>query len=101
MTGNVIYFCFRFVANNFLCCIISGKSCGEPPIPENGAIFSGSFLTGDQVTYICDEGYVFADIRHNSRICRADMTWSGVTPTCISKCIMHFIPLNSCLSVSY
>ena len=61
-------------------CWLSGKSCGSPGEIE-GAVMVGSYLYGDEVTYICRQNYIMAEGNDTLR-CQEDQTWSGVRPRC-------------------
>ena len=63
--------------------VITGRSCGTPGEIE-GATMVGSYLYGDEVTYICRHNYIMAEGNDTLR-CQEDQTWSGVRPKCIKN----------------
>ena len=63
--------------------IVTGKSCGSPGEIE-GATMVGSYLFGDEVTYICRQNYIMAEGNDTLR-CQEDQTWSGVRPRCLRR----------------
>ena len=68
---------------NILCTWIiidTEKSCGSPGEIE-GATMVGSYLYGDEVTYICRHNYIMAEGNDTLR-CQEDQTWSGARPRC-------------------
>ena len=79
---------WRILFSISTCCmekiiIVTGKSCGSPGEIE-GATMVGSYLYGDEVTYICRHNYIMAEGNDTLR-CQEDQTWSGVRPRCVRE----------------
>ncbi|XP_052789472.1 protein lev-9-like isoform X4 [Mya arenaria] len=56
------------------------KSCGYPGEIDKGHRIGFVFTFPNKVTYQCMEGYTLQG--ENYKMCQADGTWSGKTPTC-------------------
>ncbi|XP_052811571.1 neurogenic locus notch homolog protein 1-like [Mya arenaria] len=70
------------------------KSCGSLSAPTNGAVdLTDGVLYEDVATFSCNSGFsLTGDV---TRICQADTTWSGASPTCsIDDCGPLTNPLN-------
>ncbi|OXB54309.1 hypothetical protein ASZ78_008305 [Callipepla squamata] len=55
-------------------------SCSPPPVLENGQVAGEEYTFQKRIEYSCNEGFVLDGDR--SRVCLANMSWSGVTPVC-------------------
>ena len=79
------YFILKIIANVFIKYLTLGirqSDCGAPGYPHHGNISS---VSGDQVKYRCDNGYVM--IGNISRHCSVeDNKWSGHVPLCSKSC---------------
>ena len=75
--------CIFLICYYFYLIFFTGKSCGSPGEIE-GATMVGSYLYGDEVTYICRQNYIMAEGNDTLR-CQEDQTWSGVRPRCVRR----------------
>ncbi|KAG8456187.1 hypothetical protein GDO86_002111 [Hymenochirus boettgeri] len=57
-------------------------SCGWIGPPANGKKVGSSYLTGSEVTFSCNKGYIL--IGPSSRACQMDGTWSGHLSQCVA-----------------
>ncbi|KAM8868852.1 CUB and sushi domain-containing protein 3-like isoform 1-T1 [Spinachia spinachia] len=58
-------------------------SCGEPGIPANGLRFGEEITVGQNVTFMCQLGYVMTGADSSvTRTCTNNGTWSGTMPAC-------------------
>uniref|UniRef100_A0A1A8B6K6 CUB and Sushi multiple domains 3 n=1 Tax=Nothobranchius furzeri TaxID=105023 RepID=A0A1A8B6K6_NOTFU len=58
-------------------------TCGDPGIPANGLRFGDDVTVGQNVTFMCQPGYVMIGGESTiSRTCTNNGTWSGVMPAC-------------------
>jgi len=58
-------------------------TCGDPGIPANGLRFGEEFTVGQNVTYMCQPGYVMiGEDSADARTCTSNGTWSGTMPAC-------------------
>ncbi|XP_037533201.1 CUB and sushi domain-containing protein 3 [Nematolebias whitei] len=58
-------------------------TCGEPGIPANGLRFGDDITVGQNVTFMCQPGYVMVGGESIvSRTCTNNGTWSGAMPMC-------------------
>lgn len=56
--------------------------CPDPLPPVHGYVnVSEGRTVGDKVTYSCNTGYRLVGV--DSRVCRADTTWSSNDPECL------------------
>ncbi|MGC4118128.1 MAG: hypothetical protein QM765_26975 [Myxococcales bacterium] len=62
--------------------------------PANGSVSQSHGVTGDVATYTCDSSFVLSG--SSTRLCQADGTWSGTTPTCVS--VQSGCSPNPCLN---
>ena len=61
------------------------KECPVPAPLHDGQIGGANFSIGQQLTYICDEGFYLSKDVPNVRTCMMDQHWSTEAPTCIRK----------------
>ena len=61
--------------------------CPALPDPTNGVV-SHDMDVGDLANYSCNDGYYLNGIE--IRMCMADGTWSGNTPTC-QRMLSHIV----------
>ncbi|CAH1243596.1 CR1 [Branchiostoma lanceolatum] len=54
--------------------------CGKPQSIPDGLLVGEDFSYGKTVTFKCNSGFELDG--HDSRICQANKTWSGLSPTC-------------------
>ena len=59
--------------------------CGKLPAPGNGKVMVYGTTKGSLAEYSCTPGYDLTGDRE--RVCQANGQWSGVAPTCVSKCL--------------
>ncbi|GAU99333.1 hypothetical protein RvY_10353-2 [Ramazzottius varieornatus] len=59
------------------------KECPVPAPLLNGRIGGSNFSIGQQLTYVCDEGFYLSNEVPNVRTCLMDQHWSTEAPTCI------------------
>uniref|UniRef100_A0A3Q3KHT9 CUB and Sushi multiple domains 3a n=1 Tax=Monopterus albus TaxID=43700 RepID=A0A3Q3KHT9_MONAL len=58
-------------------------TCGDPGIPANGLRFGDDITVGQNVTFMCQPGYVIIGGDSTvTRTCTNNGTWSGTTPAC-------------------
>ncbi|XP_068615523.1 sushi domain-containing protein 2-like [Brachionichthys hirsutus] len=57
-------------------------SCGWLPTPRNGKKNGTHYLEGNTVGFACNEGHILYGSKE--RVCRADGTWTGEQPCCIT-----------------
>uniref|UniRef100_A0AAQ4NQP8 CUB and Sushi multiple domains 3a n=1 Tax=Gasterosteus aculeatus aculeatus TaxID=481459 RepID=A0AAQ4NQP8_GASAC len=58
-------------------------TCGEPGIPANGLRFGEEITVGQNVTFMCQLGYVMTGADSAvTRTCTNNGTWSGTMPAC-------------------
>lgn len=75
-------------------------TCGDPGIPANGLRFGDDITVGQNVTFMCQPGYVMIGGDNNvTRTCTNNGTWSGTMPACQGKCHpqMHTLT-HACLT---
>uniref|UniRef100_A0A671XBF2 CUB and Sushi multiple domains 3 n=1 Tax=Sparus aurata TaxID=8175 RepID=A0A671XBF2_SPAAU len=83
-----------------LCDFIYLITCGDPGIPANGLRFGDDITVGQNVTFMCQPGYVMIGGDNNvTRTCTNNGTWSGTMPACQGKCHpqMHTLT-HACLT---
>lgn len=79
-----------FAENVNLCYLpsLTDVTCPELEVGENMVVVSDNGLQGwgHKVVYQCSSGYSLSDnSAKNTRTCQKNGTWSGTTPTCLSK----------------
>ncbi|WAR08623.1 SVEP1-like protein [Mya arenaria] len=94
LTGDVTRTCIETGqwSNTNPTCVIN--ACGSLSAPTNGAVdLTDGVLYEDVATFSCNSGFsLTGDV---TRICQADTTWSGASPTCsIDDCGPLTNPLN-------
>ncbi|MBN3314648.1 CSMD3 protein, partial [Atractosteus spatula] len=57
-------------------------NCGDPGIPANGLRYGEDFTIGQNITFICQPGYIMEPLSSMTRTCTKNGTWSGVMPIC-------------------
>uniref|UniRef100_A0A668AKV0 CUB and Sushi multiple domains 3 n=1 Tax=Myripristis murdjan TaxID=586833 RepID=A0A668AKV0_9TELE len=58
-------------------------TCGDPGIPANGLRFGDDITVGQNVTFLCQPGYVMIGGDSSvTRTCTSNGTWSGTMPAC-------------------
>uniref|UniRef100_A0A8D3CAD4 CUB and Sushi multiple domains 3a n=1 Tax=Scophthalmus maximus TaxID=52904 RepID=A0A8D3CAD4_SCOMX len=58
-------------------------TCGDPGIPANGLRFGDDITVGQNVTFVCQPGYVMTEGDSTvTRTCTNNGTWSGTMPAC-------------------
>uniref|UniRef100_A0A3B4YTZ3 Sushi domain-containing protein n=1 Tax=Stegastes partitus TaxID=144197 RepID=A0A3B4YTZ3_9TELE len=58
-------------------------TCGDPGIPANGLRFGDDVTVGQNVTFMCQPGYVMiGGDTAVTRTCTTNGTWSGTMPAC-------------------
>uniref|UniRef100_A0A7N6FBD4 CUB and Sushi multiple domains 3a n=1 Tax=Anabas testudineus TaxID=64144 RepID=A0A7N6FBD4_ANATE len=58
-------------------------TCGDPGIPANGLRFGDDITVGQNVTFLCQPGYVMVGGDNSVTItCANNGTWSGTVPAC-------------------
>ncbi|KAM7420375.1 hypothetical protein PAMA_014883 [Pampus argenteus] len=58
-------------------------TCGDPGIPANGLRFGDDIMVGQNVTFMCQPGYVMIGVDNVvTRTCTNNGTWSGTMPAC-------------------
>lgn len=81
---------------SFLCLTVI--TCGDPGIPANGLRIGDDITVGQNVTFMCQLGYVMTGGDNTvTRTCTNNGTWSGTMPACQGKynpemamhCIAH------------
>ncbi|KAJ1059271.1 hypothetical protein K5549_008072 [Capra hircus] len=55
--------------------------CGSPPSSANGQVKGEEYTFQKEVQYTCNTGFLLEGA--SSRVCLADGSWSGNTPTCV------------------
>ncbi|KAF6127568.1 sushi, von Willebrand factor type A, EGF and pentraxin domain containing 1 [Phyllostomus discolor] len=55
--------------------------CGAPPVSANGRVRGDEHTFQKEVEYACDAGFLLEGA--GSRVCLANGSWSGTTPTCV------------------
>lgn len=61
-------------------------TCGDPGIPANGLRFGDDITVGQNVTFLCQPGYVMIGGDSSvTRTCTSNGTWSGTMPACQGK----------------
>ncbi|XP_052500473.1 sushi, von Willebrand factor type A, EGF and pentraxin domain-containing protein 1 [Budorcas taxicolor] len=55
--------------------------CGSPPSSANGKVKGEEYTFQKEVQYTCNTGFLLEGA--SSRVCLADGSWSGNTPTCV------------------
>lgn len=61
-------------------------TCGDPGIPANGLRFGDDITVGQNVTFLCQPGYVMVGGDNSVTItCTNNGTWSGTVPACQGK----------------
>ncbi|KAF4019587.1 hypothetical protein G4228_011363 [Cervus hanglu yarkandensis] len=55
--------------------------CGSPPSSANGQVTGEEYTFQKEVEYTCNTGFLLEGA--SSRVCLADGSWSGNTPTCV------------------
>jgi formylglycine-generating enzyme required for sulfatase activity len=80
-TGEVLQPCIEFEQ-----CIAGAcerVDCPLPPVVENAAAFSGTFLAGDTVEYTCEEGF---ELQGEPTLqCGRDGTWPAPETVCVER----------------
>ena len=71
----------------FVLLLTASSGCGDPGTPVNGSRFGEDFGVGMKVMYACNTGFFIEGSR--TRVCQANLTWSGIMPTCLSKWNTH------------
>ncbi|KAG9345033.1 hypothetical protein JZ751_009574 [Albula glossodonta] len=61
------------------CTIIN---CGDPGTPAKGLRYGDDFTVGQNITFLCQPGYIMDPNDSATRTCTLNGTWSGYTPTC-------------------
>lgn len=62
-------------------------TCGDPGIPANGLRFGDDITVSQNVTFMCQPGYVMiGGDSAVTRTCTNNGTWSGTMPACQGKC---------------
>ncbi|KAK7887169.1 hypothetical protein WMY93_026790 [Mugilogobius chulae] len=58
-------------------------TCGDPGIPANGLRLGDDFTVGQNVTFLCQPGFVMIAADFGlTRTCTNNSTWSGAIPAC-------------------
>ncbi|XP_061076047.1 LOW QUALITY PROTEIN: CUB and sushi domain-containing protein 3-like [Conger conger] len=57
-------------------------SCGDPGAPAKGLRYGDDFSVGQNVTFLCQPGFIMEPADSASYTCTLNGTWSGVTPAC-------------------
>lgn len=67
-------------------------NCGSLPAPTNGSVAASITTYGATAQFSCNAGYSLSST--TNRTCQASGTWSGASPTCVSRCPtgMVFVP---------
>ncbi|KAF3840049.1 hypothetical protein F7725_018766 [Dissostichus mawsoni] len=79
-------------------------TCGDPGIPANGLRFGEEFTVGQNVTYMCQPGYVMiGEDSTDARTCTSNGTWMVTCPTPppIANSLLEGSVLEWGTSVSY
>lgn len=70
-------------------------TCGDPGVPANGLRFGDDITVGQNVTFLCQPGYVMAGGDNSVTItCTSNGTWSGTVPVCQGKYQLHMHTLS-------
>ncbi|KAJ8013388.1 hypothetical protein DPEC_G00052750 [Dallia pectoralis] len=57
-------------------------SCGDPGVPANGLRIGEDFTVGQNITYMCQPGYLIEKSGSTTITCTQNSTWSAVLPIC-------------------
>nr|CAB3266729.1 sushi, von Willebrand factor type A, EGF and pentraxin domain-containing protein 1-like [Phallusia mammillata] len=82
--GSAVVTCtvdFTWTDLNLFCGIIS---CPAPDEPANGRVIGNRYTFASRITFECNPGYTMMT-QKSRRICTAEGTWDGRTPTCLIK----------------
>uniref|UniRef100_A0A3Q2EKG5 Sushi domain-containing protein n=1 Tax=Cyprinodon variegatus TaxID=28743 RepID=A0A3Q2EKG5_CYPVA len=64
-------------------------TCSDPGIPANGLRFGDDITVGQNVTFMCQPGFVMIGGENAiSRTCTNNGTWSGTMPACKGKIVL-------------
>lgn len=92
MVQLIVLYSFHFIQAVFGCKVcffpwlVTVITCGEPGIPANGLRFGDDVTVGQNVTFICQPGYVMVGGENTvGRTCTNNGTWSGAIPICQGK----------------
>ena len=67
-----------------------GHYCGDPGKVRKATRIGSSYLYGDKVTYVCDDGYEIT-MGEAQRTCDGDSKWNGTKPVCSGRYIFNLI----------
>uniref|UniRef100_A0A3Q2Q9C4 CUB and Sushi multiple domains 3 n=1 Tax=Fundulus heteroclitus TaxID=8078 RepID=A0A3Q2Q9C4_FUNHE len=68
------------------------STCENPGIPEHGFMnYSTGFKVGSRVDFQCQQGHILQG--STTRLCLPDLTWTGIQPTCVRKCLFCMLSL--------
>lgn len=77
-------------------------TCGDPGIPANGLRFGDDITVGQNVTFVCQPGYVMTEGDSTvTRTCTNNGTWSGTMPACRGKRCAQMCPRPLTYTASY
>ena len=76
-------------------------TCGDPGIPANAIRFGDDIMVGQNVTFVCQPGYVMIGGDNTvTRTCTNNGTWSGTMPACQGKYHTQMHPSHTQSAVS-
>ncbi|XP_034142652.1 CUB and sushi domain-containing protein 3 [Esox lucius] len=57
-------------------------SCGDPGVPANGLRIGEDFTVGQNITFMCQPGYLIETGGSTTSTCTQNGTWSAIIPVC-------------------